>query len=51
MRICNQEIGVGDRYGVAPHLMPGEGGGRVGGGGGLGSIRKQLPHADITLIS
>lgn len=26
MRICNQEIGVGDRYGVAPHLMPGEGG-------------------------
>lgn len=25
MRICNQEIGVGDRYGVAPCLMPGEG--------------------------
>lgn len=49
MRICNQEIGVGDRYTVAPQLMPGEGW-RVGGGGGggLGSIRKQLPHADIT---
>lgn len=27
MRIRNQEIGVRDRYGVAPHLMPGEGGG------------------------
>lgn len=49
IRICNQEIGVRDRYGGAPHLKAASGVEVVCvGGGGLGSIRKQLPHPDIT---
>lgn len=49
IRICNQEIGVEDRYSAAPHLMAGkEAKMCVGGGGGLGSIRKRLARTDIT---
>lgn len=48
IRICNQEIGVGDRYGAAPHLMA-EGDTEMRAGEGVTrSIRKRLAHTDIT---
>jgi len=48
IRICNQEIGVGDQYGAAPHLMAERGAEMCLGAGGLGSIRKRLARTDIS---
>lgn len=50
-RICNQEIGVSDRYSAAPHRMAERGEEIVCvGGRGLRSIRKRLPHQTLLSI-